>query len=276
MRKILKWVGWTLVTLILLLVLGVVFVSGPLIKHVVNTAGPRLLGVPVTLQKAAFSPFTGRLTLQGLYVGNPAGFKTPGLFELDTLDIDVDMTTLFKPVVVITEIRIAAPEITYEWAIKDSNIGALLDQLSSKDAAPEPTPAAPAAVPATESGKKVVIAKLTISGARVHATAKVLGGHAAVLPLPVIELANIGGEDKDAQGVTLVEALRKILGAVLTGVTKVVAGAGHLAVDGVKAVGGVAVDGVKAVGASVGKARDNMRNLIGRGDKDEPASKPEP
>jgi hypothetical protein len=276
MRKILKWVGWTVGTLILLLVLGVIFGSGPLVKHVVNTAGPRLLGVPVRLQQAAFSPFTGRLTLQGLHVGNPEGFKTPGLFELDALDIDVDMTTLFKPVVVITEIRIAAPEITYEWAIKNSNIGALLDQLNSKSAAPEPTPAAPAAAPAPEGGKKVVIAKLTISGARVHAAVKALGGHAPALPLPVIELANIGGKDKDAQGVTLLEALRKILGALLTGVTDVVSGAGKLAVDGVKAVGGVAMDGVKAVGAGVGKAREGVRNLLGRGEKDEPAAKPGP
>ena len=61
-------------------------------------------------------------------MGNPEGFKTPGLFELGLIDIQLDVASLFKKLVVIREIRIEGPEITYERALKNSNIGQLLEQ----------------------------------------------------------------------------------------------------------------------------------------------------
>ncbi len=278
MKKFFKITGWSLLGLVLALLLAILFLGGPLIKHTVNAVGPKALGVPVTLQAATFAPFKGQLTLKGLHVGNPEGFKTPGLFELGLIKVDLDVASLFKKLVVIKEIRIEGPEITYERALKNSNIGQLLEQLRPATNAP----AQPAAEPKTEGGKKVVIQKLTISGSRVHATITALGGHSVLLPLPPIRLTNIGGDGQEAKGVTWVEALRRILGAVFTGVTDVVTGAGGLAVDGVKAVGGaavggvkavggVAVDGVKAVGAGAGKAVDGVKNLIGLGEKKAPA-----
>ena len=269
MKRILKVSGLIFLIVVVLLVLGVGLFSGPLIKHVVNKVGPRLLGVPVTLQSASFNLFAGQLKLQGLHIGNPEGFKAAGLFELGSIDVDLDMASLFKPVVVIKEIRIAAPEITYERALKNSNIGQLLAQLGSKEGAPAPVETKATTVPPAEGGKKVVIQKLTISGARVRATLTALGGHAVPLPLPPIVLTNIGGDDQAAQGVTVVEALRKILGAVFKCVTDVVSGAGKLAVGGVKAAGGVVVDGVKAVETKGGQVLDGVKNLIGRGSRKE-------
>ena len=268
MKNVLKITAWTVLLLMLVVILTVLFCGGPLIKAAVNTAGPRVLGVPVSLHEAHLAPFRGKLSLKGLHVGNPEGFKTDGLFELGLLDIDLDMVSLFKKVMVIREIRIEGPEITYERALKNSNIGALLDQLAPKESAAPADTSKPAPAPKAESGKKVVIQKLTISGARVHASITALGGHTMVLPLPPIALHNIGGAGKEAQGVTMVEAIRNILSAVLTSVTDVVTGAGKLAVDGVKAVGGVATDGVKAVGAGAGKALDGMKSLIGLGSKE--------
>ena len=266
MKKILKVLGWLLVLVVLLVALVVFGFGGPLITLAVNHIGPHVLGVPVTLQGASFAPLKGDLTLTGLHVGNPAGYKTAGLFELSLLQVDLDMASLFKKVMVIREIRIEAPEITYERSLQNSNIGQLLDQLSSKESAAAPKK--------KEGGKKVVIRKVTISGARVHASITALGGNAMLLPLPPISLANIGGTGEEAKGVTGLEALRNIIGAVFTAVTDVVTGAGKLAVDGVKAVGGVATDSVKAIGTGAGKAFDGMKNLMGLGGKDQPPAKP--
>lgn len=114
-----------------------------------------MLGVPVTLQSADFAPFKGQLKLKGLHVGNPAGFKTAGLFELGSLDVDLDTISLFKQIVVIREIRISAPEITYERALKDSNIGQLLEQLTAKEGTPAATQTNAAITPPPlEAGKK--------------------------------------------------------------------------------------------------------------------------
>ena len=56
MKKTLKTIGWVLLTGVLLIVVGVVCFGGPLIKQAVNRVGPRVLGVPVTLQAATFAP----------------------------------------------------------------------------------------------------------------------------------------------------------------------------------------------------------------------------
>jgi hypothetical protein len=278
-KKIIRIVLWSVGSVILLLLIGVFFFGGSLIKAVVNGAGPSLLGVPVALKDATFKPFSGKIELKGLHVGNPEGFKTSGIFDLGTLFIDLDSASLFKKVIIIREIRIENPEITYERALKNSNIGTLMDQLAAKEAAAEEKPKADGK-PKAKSEKKVVIQKLSISGSRVNTSITALGGRALVLPLPPISLSNIGGDGKEAKGVTFLEAIRDIIGAVFKRVTDVVTGAGKLAVDGAKAVGGaavdgvsavggVAVDGVKAVGAGAGKAVGGVKNLLGFGSKDE-------
>jgi len=286
MKRFAKIIGFVLLSVILALILVVGFFGGPLIKQTINTAGPALLGVPVKLEAATFAPFKGQLLLKGLHVGNPEGFKTAGLFDLGSLDIDLDTATLFKKIMVIREIQISAPEITYERALKNSNIGQLLEQLGSKEQASAATQTKAASTPKAKGSKKVVIQKLSISGARVNASITALGGHAMVLPLPPISLSNIGGDGKEAQGVTFVEAIRDILSAVFKGVTEAVTGAGKLAVDGAKAVGGAATEGVKAVGGAVadgakaigsgaGKALGGVKNLIGLGSKEEQPAKSE-
>ncbi len=260
MKKTLKVSVVVVLALLLSIVLGVGFFGGALIKQAINTAGPRLLGVPVSVQSAVLSPIRGQLKLKGLHVGNPKGYETSGIFDLDSLDIALDTASLFGKVVMIEEIRIQGPQITYERSLHNSNIGQLMDQLAPKKEVPDtPAPAKPKA----EGGKKVVIRKLAINGAQVNVSVTALGGHAMILPLPPIRLTNIGGDDKRAKGVTFVEALSDILGAILHGVTDVVGGAGKLAVEGAKAVEDVATDSIKTIGTGAGKALGGVKNLIG-------------
>jgi hypothetical protein len=261
MKRLLKLAGWSVLLLVVAVLIAVVFFGGPIVKCAINSVGPRLLGVPVTVQAANLALFQGQLQLKGLHVGNPAGFKTSALIELDTIAVDFDPASLFKKLVVIREVRIEVADITYERALMNSNLGQLLDQLSPKNA------------PTKEGGKKVVIQKLILSGARVHPTITALGGHAPVLPLPLISLSNIGGTGEDAKGATFLEALRDVLGTVFKSVTDVVTGAGRLALDGVKSAGGLATDGMKAVGTGAGKAYDSVKNLMGLGGKAEQPDK---
>ena len=261
MKKLIKFIVWSVLLLVVAVLIAVVFFGGPVVKCAVNTLGPRLLGVPVIVQAADLALFQGQLQLKGLHVGNPAGYKTAGLIDLNAVAVDFDPASLFQKLVVIREVRIEVADITYERALMNSNLGQLLEQLSPKDA------------PKKEGGTKVVIQKLIISGARVHPTITALGGHAPVLPLPLISLSNIGGAGEDAKGATFLEALRDVLGTLLKAVTDVVSGAGRLALDGAKTAGGLATDGVKAVGTGAGKAYDGVKNLMGLGGKAEQPDK---
>lgn len=272
-RKILRNAVVALVLVIAALVVAVSLLGGPIIKSAVNTAGPTLLGVDVTLQDVSFSPFKGKLALKGLHVGNPEGFKTPGIIDIGLLDVDLDETSLFKKVMVITDVRIEAPEITFEKSLKTSNLGRLMEQLSGKDEtkaqAVKDEPGESAKPAGDEKGRKVVIRKLTISGAQVNMSMTLMGGKAVPLPLPTIAMSNIGGEGDKAEGVSFAEAIRDIFAEIFKGVSDTAAGAGKLAVGGAQTVGEGVTDGAQAVGESLGKAADTVTGLFKRNEKPE-------
>jgi len=274
MKKFIKRLLLIVVLLLVVLVAAVLLFGGPLIKHAVNTAGPRLMGVAVHVEDVQFAPLRGHLLLKGLHVGNPEGFKTQSLFDMQTLEVNLEPLSLFKQTMLIRQIRIEAPEITYERGLKDSNIGALQAKLSPPAAAPE---AAKPAAQEKAGGKKVIIQELSITGARVKASLTLLGGQALTLPLPPLTLHDIGGGAKDPQGVTLVSAINEVLSAVLASVTKVVSGAVNLTGQGVKAVGagvGQVSAGVGQVGGTVGdglgKAVHGVTDLFKKKDAEQP------
>ena len=281
MQKFIKRLLLVVGVLVVVLLAAVMLLGGPLIKQAINRAGPGLMKAPVSVEDVQLSVLRGHLRLRGLHVGNPEGFKTPSLFDMRTLEVDLDVFSLLQPTLRIRKILIEAPEITYERGLKTSNIGALQAQLSPPAAA-APEAERPAS-PAPAGGKKVVIEKLTITGAKVKASLTLLGGQALTLPLPPIAMTNIGGGEKNPQGVTLVSAINDILAAILSSVTQVVSGAAGLAADGVKAlgsgvgkVGGAVTDGAGKVGGAVtegaGKALRGATDLFRKKDAAAPAT----
>ena len=60
-----------------------------------------------------------------LIVGNPTGFKTDGAFELDQVSVAIDIGTVANDPIVIEEIVITSPQITYELGSKGSNLDAI-------------------------------------------------------------------------------------------------------------------------------------------------------
>ena len=244
----------SLILFLLVLVAIVMMVNsfgGKLIQKVVNVSGPAALGVPVSLEKADFHLLRGNVFLKGLKVGNPEGFKTDNLFELDSLEVDLDTRALLSGVVHIRKIIVDAPKITYERGLTSSNLSDLLDSLEAKPGAEEkPSDETEAESTskedtAKESSTKVLIDELAITGARLKVSLTVAQGLSAPVPLPPIILKDIG---KESNGVTFMEVIRMVLRAIVGSVTGVLKGSAALVGDGVMAVGGVGVDGVKAVG----------------------------
>ena len=243
--KLLKKLVLILVILLVALIAFVRYFGGVAIKKAVNTAGPLVLGVPVELNTAQIRPLAGHVHLGGLKVGNPDGFKTDHLFELGHLEIDLVPRSLFGDTIHIKTIDIKAPKITMERGLTTSNLGALLEKLEKKGGDTTDDPAAEKK-PA-QGGKKVVIDSITINGAQLNLSVTAMGGFSAPLPLPPISLSDIG---KEKQGASLLEVLTRILRAILTSATDVVAGAGKLVGEGAAAVGGLAVDGAAVVGGA--------------------------
>jgi uncharacterized protein involved in outer membrane biogenesis len=228
--RILKRAALTVVALLFLLLLLLAVFGGVIIKGVINRVGPAALGVPISVEHVTFRPIRGAVRLQGLHVGNPKGFKTPALFDLNEVMVQIDLRSLLRPPVHIKSILVKAPVITYELALGRSNIGALVDSLEGdkKEKEPVKKPAA------KDSKGKVIIDELVIEGARVRLSATIFQGAAAGIPLPRIALHDIG---KEKGGTSWLEATKSTLAAVGSAIGQALMGLGGTVVDGLKSLG---------------------------------------
>lgn len=237
-----KWIKRLIIALIVLLAVILVcasFFMGTLIKTGVNTVGPHLLGVPVTLEQAAFFPIRGKATLKNLVVGNPEGFNTSNAFELVKLYVHMDVASLLSDKIVIEEIDIQAPVFTYEKSLRSSNIATLLEQLEgASDEGPDQENGD---VAAEKSGPTVQINDFIIEDAQAKLSFTALGGAALTIPLPTIRLEDIGNEEG---GTSAQEVVREVCSAILSSITEAMAASGELIGDAGKAIGkGIGKDG---------------------------------
>ena len=266
MKKSLKIAVGILVVLVLAFA-GLELSLDKIVEKAVNAAAPAALGVPVALQESDVSLVRGKAALKGLHVGNPEGYKTDGLLDLGSISVDIDNSTLLSDTLVVKSIAIEGLVVTYEKGLLNSNLGALIDQLSAgKEEKPEKEGEAKEET-AEKPGKKVIIEKLTISGSKMNfsitGAAALTGGGAIPIPLPPITLTDLG---KEKEGVTPVEAIQNVLKAILGAAGTAISGAGNLIGDGVGAVG----EGALAVGegavdagkAIVGGAADAGKAVV--------------
>ena len=244
-KKILLVTGLSVLILITVLMLFL----GHFIKAGVNTMGPKLAGVPVALEQVVINPLTGMVRMTGLVIGNPAGFSTPSAMELGEFKVKLKMSSLFTDVIVIEEILISQPQITYERGLRDSNLGRLQQNLTP----PPSSTATPAEKPTKAKGepKKVIIEDFQFNGAQVHVAITALGDRRATLPLPPVRLQEIG---RRSNGATVVETVSEILKSITGAVIDVAVSAGGMTGDLLKDAGGLAGDTLKGAGGAAGDA----------------------
>lgn len=262
-----KWVKILVGILVGLAIVAVVLelALDKVVLKATNAAGPQLLGVPVSLDKADISLFRGKAALGGLHVGNPAGFKTDGLLDLGSVAVRLDNKSLLSDTIVIKEIAIDGLVVTYEQGLRGSNLGALIEALSGeeKEAAEKPEAKETEKAGEEKAGKKVIIEKLSITGSRLNfsltGAAALTGGGAVPIPLPPITLTDLG---KEKDGATVLETLQSILQAIAGAAGSAIGGAGHLLGDGVQAIGGAALDTGKAVGGAAVDAGKDRKSVV--------------
>ena len=236
-----------------------------LVKTAIETIGTKVAGVPVRLSSVAISLTDGKASLKGLSVANPSGFKTPTAFALGEITVAIDTASVTKNPVVIKEVTIVAPEVTYELGGSGSNIDAIQKNVqsftASQGGAKEPAKAATPAPAADKDGqdaKKLVIDLLQLKDGKVTLATPLPGGKATT-PLPDIKLTNIGkasngatgaeiaGQVLDAVSKTALKAVTSLgIGNLVNGLTGAVGGAGG-------AAGGAASGGLNAVKGLLGK-----------------------
>jgi len=192
---------------------------GPLVASAVRIHGPEITGVSVRLDSVAITPFSGTAELRGLVIGNPEGFHADYALSLGDFSAAVNLRSLLSDVIVIRRIVIVKPDIIYEFGPGGSNLQVIQRHVNRYSEASGSAPAK-AATPKKSGGKKLLIRDLVIKNASVEVSASVMQGKVLTVPLPDLQLHDIG---KESNGATAGEAVEQVLGALTKSVSTAVA-----------------------------------------------------
>lgn len=169
------------------------------VKTAIVQIGPQLTQTTVELEDVHVGLLGGLVQLDGLEVGNPPGFTAPIAMKVGTARIRLDVLSTFSDTVVIDEILMEAPDITFE-GLPRSNLSVIQDNVN-------------AAVPAgsskrVEAAKKLLIKEFILTKGRVAAR---VSDQSLRLGLPDIHLKDMG---KESGGVTPEQAVSAVFTAI--------------------------------------------------------------
>jgi hypothetical protein len=162
-----------------------------ILKVALEYYAPDIAGVSVKVGDIRISPRDGRGSVKGVEIGNPPGFSAPRAVRLGEISVAIDPGTATEPIVLIHDITIDAPLITYERGNKGANLEVIQKNIESyvkRAGAPSDGK--------TPSGKAIrhrfIVERLAIRGAKVTMTNPGLKGQGVTFDLPDIELRDLG------------------------------------------------------------------------------------
>ena len=184
------------------------------VASAIRKYGSQITGVSVKLSSVKIVPADGTASLRGLVVGNPKNFKTEHALSLGEISMKLDIGSLTKDVVLIKEISIIKPDVTYEYASGGSNLDAIkhnvdrytAENLGGKSESKDKGP-----------GKKFIIENLYVKEGKANVSADILKVKTTSVTLADLHLRDIG---KKSNGATAGEATKQVLDALTQSVTK--------------------------------------------------------
>jgi len=258
-RWILFLLGLLILAIFALFLVGIIWV-GPLVKKAVETYGPEALGAEVKVEEVDISLFRGVAKVRGLVVGNPEGFSEPHALEMEDFRLNLKLASLRSDTIVIEDILIRKPVVTYEKSKGTNNLERLQENAMAwgekliKDKEKDPN----------KEPKKVIIKRLRIQ----EGTVRVKLPHLPAVPiaLPDIERTNIG-EDKPG-GQNFGHATKEILASLNMNVGKAVSSAGDTiekaAKDALNAGKKAGKNALKVGEKAIEGAGDKIKGLFGK------------
>ena len=207
-----------------------------LVKGGVETMGPQLLGVPVTLEDAEIALLSGTSAQAGLtqlVVKNPEGYETAYAVSVPEIRVQVDRHSLLTDTVIVEEVLIVAPAITFEWSLRGSNLGTIQENVKrhtradpdddeEKDEKHEED---------EESDKTVHVKKVMVKDAMINVSFTGEKSEVIRVELPDLELRDIGNL---SGGTTFSHASAVIFEKIYDAILKTVMQSGILIPQGVE------------------------------------------
>ena len=166
-------------------------------------------------------------------MGNPKGFTTELALKVATIRLRMDPTSVASDVVLIHEVTIQSPDVTYESGAAGNNLESIQKNIESyvarfsggkkDDSAPK---------------KKMIIENLYIRDARVNVNTALTIGKTLSSPVPDLHLRDIG---KREGGASPGEVMKQVWGALMRSTGNVASKIGGAISEGARS----AVESVK-------------------------------
>ena len=187
-----------------------------LAKEAFEKGAMELLGTPVSLEEVSIALLQGKARFKGLKISNPEGYSNVPALSLGLIEVDIDLSSVNEPVLVIENILIRDPRVSYEISQDGvANIDVL--QQSIEDAVPSS---------GSDTGL-MIIDRLDFKGGTITATTAQKPGQQLVFDFPVLFMSDLGepnGLPPEQIGAEISEALmdRIMRAAVRAGVDSLV------------------------------------------------------
>lgn len=166
------------------------------VKSNIEEIASELLGTEVTVRDVSLSVWDGTGKISDISISNPDAFSEEPAIRFESIDIDMELSSLLSDTILVNEIRIQRPELFVEQRSSGNNLNALLDQLSRGD---------------TDQESNLIIDYLLIENGEVTLMADLGEESSTKSELPTIELEGIGRDSNN----TAEDALREILEPIL-------------------------------------------------------------
>lgn len=236
-----------IVLLILTGVGGIFFYFDSIVKSGIEVVGSQVIGTEITVSSVSLSPLSGSGTISDLKVANTDEWESPYAFELESISVNVNVSSIFSDTIEIESVTIVQPAITYETRITTDNIRSLLANLASAESD----------TAAGEAGKTIIIRELKLLDSQLNLVTAIA---VAPIPLPDIEMEDIGDDGQsssiaDAISAVLSELSRSILNTNLPNLDELRDDAETRLQEGLDQVG-------DAVGGAVEDLGGRLRGLL--------------
>lgn len=165
-----RWIrrlGITLLVIFVLYSLGGFFGVPPLLRHIATTQVAASLHRPVAVGRVAFNPYTLRLQIDQLHVGDAAGAPPQPFVDIGHLNVRASWTSLFRLAPIVREVVVDQPAIhVVRTAPQKFNFSDLL--------APS-APASPAAPAPAKKSSRFAVSNIQVNDGLVQFDDRVLG-----------------------------------------------------------------------------------------------------
>jgi hypothetical protein len=248
MRKPLRWVKPIVLfvgIVVVAAVVGINVFADSAVRTAIRRAGARALKVPVNVEKARLSIFSGKLGLETLTVGNPPGYNRPTLLDLSRGDIEIDTKSLLGDEVRIKDVQLDGMHVFIEQKGLDNNLHEVIRALPRDQRA---------------SGKKLVIDRLEITNVTVNVRLLPISGgpDTVAFRLTPIRMTDLGRNER----LDVATLTTKILLAVARGIAE--QGGGVLPKEMTSGLSGV-LDKAVDIGRIIFGSGQNGAGETGRG-----------